>query len=158
MMDARDASDASGLLNRDLVTGLAAIALGTLTYFTSPGWDERAWFFPNTIATGLIVVGALLLGSAAMRRRREAVLGTRMEILDAGWFAGSLLVYLYLVEAIGYLYATWVFVFVESLVLGKRTRWRTVPIVFVLAGLGAGFITYLFGEAFNVPLPEGALL
>lgn len=155
-MDSREG--VGGLLNRDLVAGLASVALGTLTYVTSPGWDDRAWFFPNTIATGLIVVGVLLLGSAAVRRRREGVLGTRAEVLDAGWFAGSLLAYLYFVEAIGYLYATWLFVFVESLVLGRRIRWRTAPISFVLAGLGAGFITYLFAEVFNVPLPDGALL
>lgn len=157
-MDAREGTGAGGLLNHDLFAGLAAIVLGTVTYVTSPGWDDRAWFFPNAIATGLIVVGALLLGSAAMHRRRENVLGTRMEIWDAAWFAGSLLVYLYFVEAIGYLYATWAFIVVESIVLTPSRRWRNVAIAFALAGLGAGLITYLFSEVFNVPLPDGALL
>jgi Tripartite tricarboxylate transporter TctB family len=157
-MSSPESPGVGGLLNHDLFAGLAAIALGTLTYFTSPGWDDDAWVFPNAIATGLIVVGALLLGSAAMHRRRENVLGTRLEVWDAAWFAGSLLVYLYFVEAIGYLYATWAFIVVESLVLTTSRRWRNVAIAIALAGLGAGFITYLFSEVFNVPLPDGALL
>lgn len=157
-MSSPEGSRATGVLNHDLFTGLGSIVLGCVTYFTSPGWDDRAWFFPNAIATAMIVVGALLLVSAATHRRREKVFGSRLETFDAVWFAGSLLVYLYFVEAIGYLYATWLFVFVESLILSRRRRWYTALAALVVAGLGAGFIQYLFAEMFNVPLPDGALL
>lgn len=122
-------------------------------------------FFPQIIGVLLVVLSAVLTvkdfrldrhgaasesGSKAPKKEGWNVLGT----------AVLLLVYIFLIEPLGFLIASTLYLFVQFLYLtdtAKLRSWKTYILYLLIAALVSAGIYYLFLYAFNLILPAGLL-
>lgn len=113
-------------------------------------------FLPRWIAIGLVATGAIIASKAALSRFR------RPEAFEwpssQGWkrvglIAGALAASFVVLDKLGFLVTTTIFIFVVIYGLGVRS-WRTLAIVPLLAAI---VLYVVFAVALSVPLPKGVL-
>ncbi|GAA3750195.1 tripartite tricarboxylate transporter TctB family protein [Salinactinospora qingdaonensis] len=151
-------SPIEGVLNYNLFSGLAFFLLGAGALQAGGSWGERAWLFPNVLSTGLIVVGAVLVVSALLKRGRQRMFPSWGAAVDAAWFIAAVVGYFVILGGLGYLVATITFMFAVSLVLGGRPTLLSLAIKLLSSAAGAMALYALFALLLNVPLPEGTWL
>ena len=150
------------MARRNIIAALVLIAVGAWYAFLTAGLPERTLpntpgpsFFPGLIAGALLVLSACLLGQGMVMRRAGAAgrAGDRRpSVYRAGalvWFAA----YLAALPHLGFVVASVPFFAGLMLLYGGRgLAW--------LAGGSIGVpvvLFYLFREAFQILLPQGAL-
>jgi len=146
----------------ETVAGLAFAGLGTFVAFESAGYPylidgvPGPGFLPRWIAAGLIGAG-LMLTAQALRTRAAPL--EPIEWPDRrGWrrvalMLGALAVSLVLLDKLGFLVTTTLFVAVVIFGLGVRS-WRTLATVPLIAAIG---LYTVFAVWLSVPLPKGIL-
>lgn len=143
--------------NYDLLSGIALILIGAFAWVRSPGWEERAWAFPNLISWLMIALGLYLCIVGLRRRTRERLFRSARAAVDALWFSASVLLFFYMIRRLGYFVATWIFISLQALILGGRhQRWLLRIGIVLLGGAIAFGLDLMFSEGFNVRLPEGS--
>ncbi|HEU4345608.1 MAG TPA: tripartite tricarboxylate transporter TctB family protein [Candidatus Binatia bacterium] len=112
-----------------------------------------AGFFPAILAVGL-AIAALFAGLDALREKsRDVSQGRRLTWGKIVMTVGSLLAFAFLLEILGYLVTTFLFV-VFLLRAVERKGW----VVAVAVGFSASFASYIvFGLLLGTPLPTGFL-
>jgi hypothetical protein len=112
-----------------------------------------AGFFPAVLA-GLLAVAALLASLEALREtERVMAQGSRLTWTKIVLTVGSLLAFAFLLETLGYLMTTFLFV-VFLLRAVERKGWGLA----VAVGFSASFVSYVvFGLLLGTPLPAGFL-
>jgi putative tricarboxylic transport membrane protein len=146
-------------------TGLAFLAIGVIAMiatFAVPGQDPWALdgsrFFPAVVSGGLILCSLAFLARVTIWPDVDLGLHAAREAADTDWFvpalvAGGLIGYVYLLEPLGYVIATWLFFPYGARVLGSRA-----PVRDGIAGLGLALGIYLlFTYMLGVRLPAGPL-
>lgn len=129
---------------------------------TGVGVAHDAVFYPR-IVLALIVVLALLLAVRAIRAGVSAQHATRDDAgthpVSARWLPATGMImaavgYAVLLQGIGYIAATFVFVAVTPILLGFR-QWAPMIITTLLFPLASWF---LFAKVIGIPLPSGSWL
>ncbi len=162
------ARGASGLA--DLVSGVLAILLGSLTMRLSFGFQIKASdrvgggidaaLYPRLIATAVIILGLVLVVKGIQTRltAADAASGAATTSGRRSWFVlpalyATLVVFTLVLNGVGYVVASLVLIAVILLLLGER---RPLVVVVVSAAVTAG-IFIAFRHGFNIVLPEGIL-
>ncbi len=161
------ARGASGLT--DLVSGVLAILLGSLTMRLSFGFQIKASdrfgggiyaaLYPRYNATAVIILGLVLVVkriqtrlTAAGAATGAATPGGRSWLVLPALYA-TLVVFTLVLNGVGYVIASLVLIAVILLLLGER---RPLVILVVSAAVTTG-IFLAFRHGFNIVLPEGIL-
>lgn len=148
--------------------GVAVLALGVIVLFgtfniPAPGGYSPVGprFFPILVAAGLLIFGVLLLAQTAVRPERylgekAAAEGAATHWPTVGLLGATLVVYAFLLDPLGYVFATALFFPAAAYVLGSRSR-RAV-VVNLVVGLAVGAVIFFsFTELLDVRLPDGLL-
>lgn len=152
---------------RDLITALCVIGLGLGLFwlggqvrdFASAGIG--AGFLPRIVAVLLVVLGAVLLLGA---RHRPVVSAADPEQEGGEWggwpavlaSVGLMGAYVAALDGLGFILASSLYIFLQTLVLAKNARRRYLG--FGLIGLGVSAGAYwLFVRVFQVMIPAGLL-
>lgn len=126
------------------------------------GGRDNAALFPGILAGLLLLVSGLHIANGVRRRRREETPVIAVERMDpppraAGsvalqlWLLGIFLVYLVLIDIVGYLVMTPLALFAMFRLLGVK-RIVANAIVSIVATLA---VWYLFSELMRIPMPPG---
>jgi putative tricarboxylic transport membrane protein len=149
------------------ITGLALLAIGIIALvatFAVPGGAEGAWalsgprLFPLAASIGLILCSLAFLARATIWPDADLGAHAGHEAADTDWVvpglvAVGLMVYLVLIEPLGYPLATALFFPFCARVLGSRSLVRDL-----VAGAGLRVGVYLlFTRMLAVALPSGLL-
>jgi len=148
----------------DAVFGAVLLVLGVAVlwavraYPHMPGQNVGPALFPGLIASGLIVC-ALLLIVGGLRRHAQSPwfealpwLGSRRHVVTFLTVVGSVVLYIALVDRIGFLIVAPLVLF--AMFAAFRVRWTTGAVVAILASV---IIWYAFYKLLRVPLPWGLL-
>ena len=121
-----------------------------------PGQKFGPAWFPGLIAAGLAVCGALLIYGGLRERSPWLAVGdwihSRRARAGIAAFVGGLIVYILVVDAVGFYLTGIVLLAVWMRVLGAS--WRVTVIVAVL---GTVLIHLAFYKGLRIPLPWGVL-
>ncbi len=154
----------------DLLTGLALLLLAVALFWASLGVKDFAAigvgsaFVPRLTAAGLALVAMVLLGSA-LHRQGEAPAETTDDASEPRVFGGLPAVatsaarmagYLALLEPLGFLPASALYVFLQMIVLSKHNA-RRYGLFALCSLLPAIAFYYLFVNLFDISLPAGIL-
>ncbi|QYJ16125.1 hypothetical protein Rxycam_01956 [Rubrobacter xylanophilus DSM 9941] len=149
------------------VFAAAVLALGAVVLVGTSGIPSRAGygpvgprFFPLAVALGLLVMGGILLRSTL---RPDAYLGEKAASEKAathwptvGLLLAVLLVYGFLLDPLGYVFATALFFPAAAWVLGSRRPREAIRNLAI--GLVVGAVVFFgFTELLGVRLPDGLL-
>ena len=144
-----------------LVLG-AVVLVGSFGFSAGGGYSPVGpGFFPLVVAGGLLLFGAMLLARTTVKP--DAYLGERAaEESEAthwptvGLLLTVLVAYAYLLDPLGYVFATALFFPAAAYVLGDtRVRYMARN---VIIGLAVGAVVFFaFTEALGVRLPDGLL-
>ena len=123
-----------------------------------PGQQVGPALFPGLIASGLAVCGALLIVSGVRNRAAEPWYETAEWMRSGRHFVsfvaivGGVAAYVLLANAVGFLIAAPILLWIWFTVLGVRR-----PVAIVVALAATVVIWYAFYKVLRVPLPWGAL-
>lgn len=145
-MDARGSGAPLVLLAFALAMGAAAHRLG-LGSLSTPG----PGFFPFVNAVGLGVTAIILVVQARYRARREGESGSHWPMVLG--LAAGIATYGILVEHLGFLLTSFVFLLLCWIVVAREPIWRSV----MLAAVTAAAAYLLFDRLLGVRLPRGLL-
>lgn len=118
-------------------------------------------FFPLIVGVGLLIFGALFLLSTTLRRDRYlgekvATEGAATHWTTTGLVAAVLVVYAFLLDALGYTVATALLFPALAYVLGSTGRRRVLRNLAIGVALGV-IVFFAFTELLGVRLPDGIL-
>jgi putative tricarboxylic transport membrane protein len=140
----------------------AAILFHIRTFPTIPGQDYGPALFPGVIAVGLLVCGAGLVrkGLAARRHRGadstwvawDAWTRSRRHAIAFGVVIGVNVLYVALVDRLGFVVTGVLYLSAMFTVFGVRPRW-VIPLAVAVTLV----IHYAFYKLLHVPLPWGVL-
>jgi putative tricarboxylic transport membrane protein len=148
----------------DAVFGLVLLALGAAVLFGVQGYPRipnqpvGPALFPGLVAAGLCVCGALLLAKGWRARASQPWLAwepwvrSRRHVLALAVLLGSIVLYLFAAERIGFLPVA--VAILAALMLTLRVRPVTALVVAVAAAL---LVHFAFYKLLRVPLPWGWL-
>jgi putative tricarboxylic transport membrane protein len=155
----------------DRISGLVIIGLGALAIIGGlqlppmAGQDVGPSAFPIAVGVGLIISGFLVVAGIGHRIEEEAqaeLAAIESATMPAdvqargSWRAaippGLLILYVALVEPLGFVLTAALLVLIASLALGARVR-----LALPLAILGPIVVHLLFAKLLRVPLPAGLL-
>jgi putative tricarboxylic transport membrane protein len=151
----------------DRVTGAALVGLGALSAYGGsllpavPGQDVGPNVFPIIIGAGLVGCGAMIALGIGRSFEAPDEGEEQIEAVErAGHLVGLkalvppalLILYVLIVETVGFLPTAALVVFAAALALGARLR-LAVPVA-VLAPVGVHLV---FSKLLRVPLPDGVL-
>ena len=140
-------------VDQDMVSGIGLIVLGIAGLIGASGLenlvvaDLSAAFFPNILFGILIFCGICLLYQS--KKRIEKVKLPAFNYVILGAMLAVLSIYVYIMDYIGFLIATVLFLVAAMYIFGERRK-------LILAGvsIAASVIVYfLFTEAFMIVLP-----
>ena len=152
---------------RDIAIGAALAALSALVFaltfrFPHLNYALSPTVFPRFVSGCLFVLSAILMAQGA---RRSAISGAaghekaaiarpeRSFVLRFVLTVADSLLYVVILESVGYVFATPVFIAGAMLIFGER-RWHRIVLVSVIATV----VMYgLFRTIFRVPLPRSIL-
>ncbi len=144
---------------KNILISLAFIVFGVLYYVEALGIRKM---MKNDIGSGVfprIIAGAIILLAAANLIRTFVVKEEESKKADSDMFGGWVTVlllaaYVLLLEPVGFLLSTAVYLFLQILVLcpADKRKYLTTTIVSVATPV---FIYALFVYAINMPLPKG---
>lgn len=155
----------------DIISAAALMVVSVVVFFASGSVVAKTNmaigpdFFPRTIAVLLFICCAIMLGDAMRKRilagpaegRKRARSGSFVHDY-ADWLSIALIVvYALSFETLGYLVATTLYIFVQSLLLiepGKKPPFLMIGLVAVVM---AGVSYFLFARVFYPFLPVGLL-
>jgi putative tricarboxylic transport membrane protein len=136
----------------------ATLAIGASSFPPMPGQAFGARLFPNLIATGLVICGALLCLRTAKAKQlkigwvQPEWWGQSGRIGNLFFLLGGIALYTLLVERVGFLITT--FVLLATLMRRLGASWKSIAIA---ATLGTAVTYVLFAYWLRVPLPAGIL-
>ncbi|MFI5341672.1 MAG: tripartite tricarboxylate transporter TctB family protein [Candidatus Methylomirabilales bacterium] len=141
----------------DIIAAVIVIPICLYVFYESAKWPVpallgRPFVIPRGVATFLLVTALLLLYRALKGRALE--LEKRLEGADLWRVIGAAVItfgYLPLVERIGFVSTTFLYMLLFALVLGER-RWPRLALFAILVPL---VVYVLFSTALHVPLPQG---
>ena len=154
---------------RDIAIGAALAAVSALVFALTFGFPRLTvalspTVFPRFVSVGLFVLSAILVAQGA-RRLAASGAGTgsavkagtlrpdRPFVLRFVLTVADALVYVVILEPVGYVLATPVFIAGAMLIFGER-RWHRIVLVSAVA---AAVMYGLFRTVFRVPLPRSIL-
>ena len=144
----------------DIVAVVLLLPICIWVYYESQTWPmlpdmgDPRWI-PRGVATCLLLAIGLLLMRALQGRSLK--LDSRLERKDRNrvlWVAVLTVIYVILVERLGFITTTVPYLFCFGLTLGER-RWLWLTLFALLMPVA---IYLLFATALNVPLPSGLLI
>lgn len=144
--------------DRWIATGTGALAL----WFMWSAWNLPrfrlttvidAHVFPLVVGAAMFAFSVLLWVQSGARRREASVAWAGMDLRRGALLAILTLLYIVVLEPLGYLLSTFVFLLLAPAALGWRRWWVSA----VVALLFAGGTYYLFSSVLLVPLPRGIL-
>lgn len=159
--------------NSDMVFALVLFAVASTNFIVGDGWGSKAWFFPNVIAAGMYLCGAVLgvhrllqLRKTPRARPKPATAAEPVDTpvgsapawlpaFDAAWFIGIFFAYVALLPITGYIVTTSMFFLIVCLALGLGgARWGKRVVYSVLgAAVATTALVMMFEYGFGVPLP-----
>lgn len=146
-----------GVLNHDAYSGLGCLALGAGALYTGGDWDNQSWLYPNILSSGLIAIGLVLLAKSLFVNRSDRLFTSSRALWDATWFVSGIVAYFVLLDFVGYLVATVIFIGGMSIALDSRHTVLRTCVKLLASAAGAWALYALFGAFLNVPLPTGLL-
>lgn len=156
-MDGRPSETRSPLLKQDRLVGIVALAVCAFLFWNTFSFPETHWdalgiaFWPRALLLTMAVIGVYFV-----------VRGVVVDGFDrVDWRGGVILgfgvVYVLLLEPVGYLLATAPFMFLAVMLIGRRwTPGRMIEAT-IVAIAGTGTVFFVFQEALLVRLPQGLL-
>jgi divalent metal cation (Fe/Co/Zn/Cd) transporter len=162
-----------GDFKSDMVFAFLLFVAASINFIVGDGWGSEAWLFPNVIATGMYLCGAVLAvhGMLQLHKTRGARPGsaTSAETIDspaasapawrrrfdAVWFIAVFVAYVALLPITGYIITTAMFYLVVFLALGLGgVRWgKRVAFSVLGSALATTALVAMFEYGFGVPLP-----
>ena len=159
-LDSKDRKriDKRSPLKQDRAVGIAILIGGSILFwetlsFPSTNWDPLGIaFWPRFLLITMIVIGVYLIVKGSLDDGPFDRINWRAFIVLAGG-----VIYITLLETIGFMLLTPPFLFLAVLALGgSLTRSRIIEAALVAAG-GTLFIHFVFVKGLRVFLPEGLL-
>lgn len=153
---------------KTLGLGIFSIAFGTVLFILSTGIKDfaavgvGAKFFPRLAATGFILLGILLL--LELRQvvvntaspSEPAPKSTRFHLNPALYSMGLLVAYVALLEPVGYIISSTLYIFFQIQILHRGNKHHYVR--YAIISIISAIITYLlFVRVFGVMIPAGLL-
>ena len=143
--------------NQDRIIGIAVLLIGGFLFWETFNFKVVEWeplglaFWPRILLVCLGIVAAFYVIRGSVDK------GPFLSVKPKG-YVGLLcgLIYVLLLETVGFLILTPLFIFAFTLVLGKSSR-RTLVEAACMAVLGTVIIYLVFNKGLLVQLPEGIL-
>lgn len=158
-----EATEAGPRIPLDLLGGVMMIAFGTF-FLINSGEDLRDWIWPRSLAQLLIVLGIALAVKGLVRKRQQVTVpilpvalsgrsALRRGDADVLLFAVATVVYVALMNIIGFWLVTFVVVSVAATLLdpAPTRRKRIIGVVAAALLTLSGYV--LFEVVFYVPFP-----
>lgn len=144
---------------KNILTSVLFLAFGAFVFFESLGIkhvmknDVGSAFFPKVISVAMMAVALIRLVMALREKEGEAKASD--SDMKGGWETILLMcAYVLAFQAVGFIIATIVFLFLEMLVLTPKEK-RSIPLLAGLSLVVPFGIYTLFVYVINTPLPKG---
>ena len=141
-------------MDSDVLSGAALVILGiagnigSSTIVNMVVTRLSGAFYPEVLFTIIILCGLGLIYQGVKREKKEPF--PSFKILDLTEIIITLLIYVYVMEYIGFIISTFLFLMVSMFIYGERRVKIMIP-VSVVASIG---IYFLFTKAFMISLPN----
>jgi len=144
-------------LSQDRKVGIVLIVLAGFLFVETLGFPVRKHLILNVTFWPRVILCLLtLLGCGLLVTNKSADEGSRLK-LNAFLTVGAGLVYTVLLEPIGFLLLTPLFIFAANIVLGKKYTMKRFVSAAVISIVGTGCIFFIFQKVMLIQLPEGLL-
>jgi hypothetical protein len=148
------------VLDRDLVSGLVLFFIGGVA-LSAMGTDPRNWIFPQVLTylilfMGVLLVGRVLLG-AVVKRAPDIMRSTRegrSAFVDLLVFCAVVLVYILVVDGLGFWLSSLLMLSVASIYLTPHKTPRNIGLAIVVPLVACVLAYLVFLHLFYVPVPE----
>lgn len=141
-------------MDADIVSGVVLVILGIAgnigasTIVNMVVTRLSGAFYPEILFTIIILCGLGLIYQGVKREKKEPL--PTFKVLDLAKIIVALLVYVYVMEYIGFIISTFLFLMVSMFVYGERRVKIMIP-VSIISAIG---IYFLFTKAFMISLPN----
>jgi len=147
----------------EIIWALIFIAFGTVFYYLtldlrpSPGPDVGGAFYPRLLVYATLILSFKLLYNALKREKKES---EELFDFENGGFWDVILViiisftYLYLLDIIGFLLLTPIYLFLLLTIIEAKTFAYRI----LISILTTGIVMYVFQNFLNVPFPSGIFI
>ena len=144
-------------LSQDRKIGIALIVLAVVLFVETLGFPIRKHLILNVSFWPRVILSLLaILGCGLIVTNRSEGEGARLK-LNAFLTVGAGLVYTVLLEPVGFLILTPVFIFISNIVLGKTYTTKRFASAAAISIIGTGCIFFIFQKVMLIQLPEGFL-
>lgn len=141
----------------------ASFSIKVLTIGSGSSTFVGSGFMPRVVATGMIILGAIIVwqGIKKLQATQADVcakeeMSFREQYLPVTVSLGLLVVYIALMEQVGFLIMTAVYLLGQMFILASSDHRK--PVLFLLISvIGAVVIYYTFVEVFQLMLPESRI-
>lgn len=148
------------VLDRDLVSGLVLFVIGGVA-LSAMGTDPRNWIFPQVLTYLILFMAALLVGrvllGTAVKRAPDIMRATRegrSAFVDLLVFCTIVLVYILVVNGLGFWLSSFLMLSLASLYLTPQKTPRNIGLSIVVPLVACVLAYLVFLHLFYVPLPE----
>ena len=147
----------SPLLKQDRLVGAVTIVVCAFLFWNTFTFPETNWdalgiaFWPRAVLAAMLVIGVFLVV------RGVVVDGFERVDWRGGVVLGCGVVYVFLLQVLGFVLATGPFMFLAVMLIGGRWTARRMIEAAIVALVGTGTVFFVFQEALLVSLPEGIL-
>ncbi|NNE86158.1 MAG: tripartite tricarboxylate transporter TctB family protein [Alphaproteobacteria bacterium] len=148
------------LMDRDLLTALVLFGIGAVAWSGS-GDDVKDWIFPLLAAYLVLGIAVALLArvifAAVMRQAPDIVDGfreNRIVIVDLLVFSAIVLVYILVMNGLGFWLASFLMLLLASTYLTMNKTRRNLILAAVVPLCACILAYFIFLRVFYVPLPE----
>lgn len=147
-------------VDRDFVSALILFLVGGVA-LSAMGTDPRNWIFPQVLTYLILFMAALLMGRVVlgavvkhapdiMRSTREG----RSAFVDLLVFCAIVVVYILVVDGLGFWLASFLMLSVTSIYLTPRKTLRNIGLAIVVPLVACVLAYAVFLHLFYVPVPE----
>ncbi len=147
--------------------GIFTIALGVAIYAASFGIRDfaavgvGATFFPRLASIGFVILGAILTVQAIKEPKAVAATSVSSESTNSSkknfsvlYSMGLFIVYLALMQTLGYIVCSALYIFIQTLILKPRSQKKYI--LYGIIAVISSLTTYLlFVRVFGIMIPTG---
>lgn len=138
----------------NLVAATVAILFAWIFYYESLDLPKVAYLFPRRLTYVITILAVALIIEAYYKYRKGAQEEREegIKLLRASLFTGSIILYIFAIDFVGYFITTPLFIFGTMYFL-KSTKIRNI--IFISIGFTL-FVYLLFVKFLNLPIPLGS--
>jgi len=140
-------------INR-IIMGIIILIFSIVYYFLGINYPQQARIFPNVLTILLLIFSIIMIlqGLNIISSPKQLKSGiNKREIVFLIGIAVALILYVILMNIVGFIPITIIYLISGMWYLGYREWWKNI----LISVLGVIFIYYIFTQIMYVPLPSG---